>query len=106
MKISGYVFNFVGHNFEGPFTSKKDLKNLSGVYVVLGKNLNKYSLIDVGESGNVRERVENHDREDCWLGQTSFPEYAVLYTPYETQAFRRKIEKEIRERFNPPCGTH
>ena len=63
-------------------------------------------VIDVGESSEVRSRVESHDRQYCWSfnannGQLA---YAVYYTPGLHQAGRRTIEQAVRDRYNPPCG--
>jgi hypothetical protein len=65
-----------------------------------------YFLVDVGESAEVKSRIENHDRKDCW------PKYctgtltaSVLYTPNLHQAGRRKIEQAIRDQYQPPCGV-
>jgi len=56
-----------GNNFEGPYTSTDYLKRSAGVYVVLDKRSDgKWHVIDVGESTEVRDRVENHDRSSCW----------------------------------------
>lgn len=93
------------YNFDGPYTSTVSLENRSGVYAILSQNSTQYNLIDVGESHDVRNRVENHDRNDCWNrngnGQLSV---AVLYTPNQQQAGRRVIENQIREQYNPACG--
>lgn len=93
------------YNFEGPYTSTTRLQNRSGVYAILSMNGTQHYLIDVGESHDVRYRVENHDRSDCWSrngnGQLSV---AVLYTPNQQQAGRRVIENQIRDQFNPVCG--
>ena len=47
----------------------------------------KYYIIGVGESAEVRNRVENHDRNDCWERNRESPlVYAVYYTPNLQQA--------------------
>lgn len=53
------------YNFEGPNSSPSSLRNISGVYAILGSKGGKNFVADVGESKEVRERVENHDREPC-----------------------------------------
>ncbi len=94
------------YEFEGPYPSTGSLKDRSGVYAVLGNSGNGgYSLIDVGESHEVKSRVENHDRKPCWSHHSKGKLYiAVHYTPGAAQQGRMVIEQKIRRRFNPPCG--
>lgn len=94
------------YNFEGPYTSTISLQNKAGVYAILSKGGDQYYLIDVGESRDVKNRVEKHDRSDCWKrngnGQLSV---AVLYTPNQQQAGRIAIESQIRDKYKPACGV-
>ena len=87
----------LGYNFEGPFTGIYQLKDQSGVYVILDGN---GKIIDVGESDEVKTRIENHERESCWKTH-GYSSFAVHYT---SQVDREQIEKQIREVHNPPCG--
>ena len=92
------------YSFEGPFTDTASLKNQSGVYVVLCQSgqSNHSKVVDVGESGDVRNRVENHDRKDCWRRNcTGTLAFAVYYCD---AASRIRIESELRKQYNPPCG--
>ena len=49
---------------EGPYTSTESLEDRSGVYIILtrAKSTDKWTVIDVGESHELKTRVENHDR--------------------------------------------
>ena len=89
--------NILGYNFEGPFTGFNQLKDQSGVYVILNGN---EQIIDVGESSEVKTRIKNHERKSCWKTHR-YSSFAVYYT---SQANRERIEKQIRENHNPPCG--
>ncbi len=94
--------------FEGPYalTETWRLEDRSGVYVVLcPTQQNCYRVIDVGESAQVKARVETHDRKDCWQRNCGVTLYvAVLYTPNLQQPGRSAIEQEIRREYSPPCG--
>jgi hypothetical protein len=94
--------------FEGPYalTETRRLKDRSGVYVILClTGQNKFRVVDVGESSQVKTRVETHDRKDCWRRNCKGTLYvAVLYTPNSQQPGRSKIEQEIRQEDDPPCG--
>lgn len=78
--------------FEGPFNYSSSLKSQSGVYAVLCGT--SHRVIDIGESENVRDRVEKHDRKSCWKDKCSSTiSYAVLYCGEQE---RMRIERELR----------
>lgn len=96
IKISQY-------DFEGPFSSTNELENSSGVYVILGRNdSNNWNVVDVGESEDVKTRVQNHDRKSCWE-RTGYSSLAVAAS-YTNEYNRVKLERELRGFFNPSCG--
>jgi len=91
------------YNFEGPFPDASSLRDLSGVYAILGGDgSSSWKVIDVGESEQVRTRVANHDRSDCWKRQRHAR--LVCAACYCNQTDRMRIEQELRAQFNPPCG--
>ena len=93
------------YTFEGPYKSTDNLADKSGVYAIHCHRDDAYYLIDVGESATVKTRVENHDRKGCWSRNcTGTLTVSVLYTPNAQQAGRKKIEQELRDQYNPPCG--
>ena len=80
--------------FDGPFNAILD-KRGNGIFQVL----------DIGESANVKTRVENHDRDLCWyFFRQGEIVYAAYYTPHMHQAGRIIIEQELRDMYNPVCG--
>ena len=94
IRISGYDFN-------GPFTDTDDLKEQMGVYTVLDGHDN--SVVDVGMSSNVKERVENHDREDCWKRKSrGIIKFATRYSA--DASFCANLEDKVRREHEPPCG--
>lgn len=99
LKIEGYTF-------DGPYPVEQTwrLKNSSGCYVILTVNYNnKYEIVDCGESENVRTRVENHDREECWIRNNKNGLYvAVLYC---SEKQRMAIERIIRQSYTVACGV-
>ena len=92
------------YNFGGPFPNTGSLYGQSGVYAILGRRnpQEQWTVLDIGESGDVKNRVECHDRADSWKrqGQT---ELAVA-AHYCDERMRMKIEQELRALYNPPCG--
>lgn len=93
------------YEFDGPYPDTASLQDRSGVYVILDrKEAERYGLLDVGESGDVKTRVETHDRKDCWnRNKKGTLYYAVYYTPNLQQPGRMQIEQEIRGQYKPPC---
>lgn len=90
---------------EGPFFSANQLKDASGVYVILGGQSHQetqWSVVDIGESGNIRNRVASHERDYCWKNQPhNTLGYAAIYTDASN---RMQIEQYLRHKYNPPCG--
>ena len=97
IKIGDYTFN-------GPYSDTVYLENKSGVYVILCLKNNEYTVIDIGESAEVKTRIEQHDRKQCWSNNCNGEIFvAVLYTPNQQQHGRMEIEQELRNKYNPPC---
>lgn len=96
-----------GFDFEGPYTDASKLRYEQGVYCILDhRSDGKYFVVDVGESEDVRTRVENHDRGDCWKrNQQGTLTVAVLYTPGMSGDRRRAIESALRDQYSPACGV-
>lgn len=97
-----------GYSFAGPYTSTASLEDKSGVYAILTRPATggSWTVLDVGESAEVKSRVETHDRKNCWTrnSKTGGLAYAVFYTPGKQQAGRREIEQAIRKAMTLPCG--
>lgn len=93
------------YSCEGPFSDPASLKNRSGVYSVLTRASTggTYSVVDIGEAGAVRDRVTNHDRQDCWKRNKKQAglSYAAYYCDERT---RMSVEKTLRDKYTPPCG--
>ncbi len=94
------------YGFDGPYSSPKELNVRPGVYAILCDNGSRYTILDIGESENVRERIENHDRRDCWERECKggVIKIAVYYTPIGIESMRINVEKDLRGEYNPPCG--
>lgn len=93
------------YTFDGPYMSTDPIEDRSGVYAIICKKGDKNYLTDVGESAEVKSRLDTHDRKDCWQRECQGTlTYAVKYTPNLQQAGRMEIEQEIRDNYDPPCG--
>ena len=93
------------YQFEGAYTSRESLRSRSGVYVIWCENEGNWTVLDVGEADDVKKRVSNHDRADCWEDMCSGTiYYSATYTPNLQQAERMQIEQRIRDLANPLCS--
>jgi hypothetical protein len=98
IKISGIDFN-------GPFGNTGSLESRSGVYVILDQVNGSYHVHDVGESSDVKSRVEGHNRRDEWNRKSKGKLLvAAYYTPGLQQPGRTLLEQKIRSQYDPPCG--
>jgi hypothetical protein len=100
------TINIGAHMFDGLFTSTSPIEDKSGVYAILCQKEGKNYVVDVGESAEVRSRLDNHDRKNCWQNNCKLGTlaYAVLYTPNLQQAGRMEIEQKICAQYDPECG--
>jgi hypothetical protein len=89
-------------NFDGPFTGSSQLQARSGVYAILGRGTGNWIVVDIGESGDVKDRVENHDRKLQWQGSGHATLGVAAY--YCDAATRMQVEKQLRQQYNPVCG--
>jgi hypothetical protein len=81
------------YHFEGPYKSMNYREDRSGVYAIQNKVDNNYYLLDVGERSEVKTRVENHDRKDCWKKNCAgILTVSGFYTPNLQQPGRKLIE--------------
>lgn len=88
-----------------PIDQANKLKNTPGVYTIWCRSSSRdtLTLIDVGQSDNVRDRVMSHDRRECWNKNCKGSlEVAATYIKDEQQ--RLNLEKEIRQHCKLPCG--
>ncbi len=93
------------YQFEGAYKSTDTLKSRQGVYVIWCEDKGKWTVLDVGETTDVKQRVGNHERANSWRQNcTGTIYYSATYTLNLQQAERMKIEKKIRDKANLLCG--
>lgn len=60
------AFTAWGYSFEGTWKDPNRLEPRSGVYVIWDISGDNWTVLDVGESHDVLNRVLTHDWQDCW----------------------------------------
>ena len=103
-------FTIGSRTFQGPFSGLSDIADEPGVYVVVcPESGGSVLLVDVGQSANLRTTLKNHERKDCWArvcaAHAQAPEFGILYTRRISENYRRAVEQEIRNQYQPPCGN-
>jgi hypothetical protein len=88
-----------------------DFDDVAAIYVIICVNEveGKYTVIDVGQSGQVGTRINNHDREECWHSNCEIGHiWVCIYkTPTVDMTAEERIDLEgkIRDAYpNLPCG--
>ena len=93
-----------GHyEFDGPHTNTGALLRRSGVYVISTVVNGLHKVVDVGESHDIKHRIDSHDRKESWQQHISDTLYVSAI--YCSEAERMLVESAIRQFHNPPCGV-
>ena len=97
-------------NFQCVRISDADFKDIAAIYVIICVASNgNWNVLDVGQSGELGDRIDNHDREDCWkrncLNQTIWVCIYPMPSNKYTKQDRLDIEKKLRNQYNPKCGN-
>lgn len=113
--------NIGGHEFEGIYTDVDEIpRRKEGVYVVLCLIGDEpHCVLDIGTSNQLRERLTNHDRKDCWdehvhgvigycikrvSGASMVPTYPQ--DPTNVSSEKLQLERELKWKLEHPCGTN
>ena len=92
-------------DFEGPYNTTAAVWNRSGAYAILTRPAGTatYRVVDAGESGDLRARLDTHDRADCWRRNNQGDlAVAVLYCDERS---RKAVEAHLRAAYAPACGV-
>ena len=92
------TINYQGYIFNGPFSINTSFNEVAGIYLITNSN---GTIIDVGETENLKERIPGHERKDCWTRNSG----VNLYFHHENNSDKRlEKEKFFRNKSNPACG--
>ena len=99
-KIAGYSFA-EGH----PIDQYDEIKSWPGLYAILCKRGRGHYLIDIGESDDLKTELRSKGKRKLWKQKSSGDLLvSIYYTLDMEQSERKRIERKIRKRHNPPCG--
>ena len=94
------TMNILGYTFEGPYDLNTNFNQIGAVYFISDS---KNSTIDVGQTNNLRDRIANHERKNCWLRNTNNVVY-IYALVQKNEDLRLSIESKIRNAYNFSCG--
>lgn len=94
------------YTFDGPFKSVDHIEDKSGIYAILHFKEEKCYLLDIGESSQIKQEIEEHNKEEWEKNSASEIQYSVYYTPELDESDRKEIETKIRTQFIPSCGDN
>lgn len=92
--------NILEYVFDGPHSINTNFNEVAGIYIIT-KDVSAINKIDIGETENLKERIPNHERRNCWKNYNG----TYLWFHHEkNEKDRLEKEKKLRNYFNPPCG--
>lgn len=88
--------------FEGPYSNADKLKCQSGIYLIICRRGNRNSIIDVGESDNIKMKIETCNHKEIWAkySKCGTLTIAIHYTPNLHQSDRIKVQEKIKNNYN------
>lgn len=98
------------YSFDGPYSlDSKDFIDRAAIYAILCLNTstNKYTVVYIGESGEVGTRLSNHNKKYCWRNHCATSLHvAIFYTPTNRYSMedRLRIESELIDQYDPDCN--
>lgn len=104
--------HFGNYKFEDPvFLHKWEPPYKAGIYIICTAQaifLPDYKPVYIGESGNMNERgFSSHHKRHCWVAEAGSEDKLWITTylmPYSTEEERKAVEKELIQKYDPPCN--
>lgn len=98
-----------GRKFHCTKLSEADFNNIAAIYVIICVDKDrKWIVIDVGQTGELGNRFDQHDRKNCWINNCPNKNIWVCIYPMPTNTYSKRerldFEENIRSQYNPPCG--
>lgn len=101
--MSNEGFEKWDYEFDGAHIDPNMLQSRAGVYVIWCQDGDNWTILDVGESNDVVDRISNHPRADCWTRNcTGVIRYSTTYTSDLQE--RLDLEQRIRDEEDVICG--
>lgn len=98
-----------GHTFSCVPLLQADFADLAAIYIVLSVAQDgSWKILDVGQSGEVGIRIDDHGRRHCWERNCPSKNLWVGIHPMPSKQYtkqqRIQLESDLRREHIPPCG--
>ena len=94
-----------GYSFQCVSLSTAEFTDIAAVYVILCvASGGSWTVLDVGQTGELGSRIDNHDRRTCWQRNCASKNIWVCVRSMPNRDDRLRVEREIRNQYDPPCG--
>ena len=87
--------------FDGPHKDINKLRDQSGIYIIFHREEGRNSILDVGESKDVKKKFGQYDKKGIWTKYSSKGTLtvAVHYTKNIEDSIRIEIVKKIKHHY-------
>lgn len=98
-----------GKTFQCVKLSDADFKDIAAIYVIICVDKDgSWTVLDVGQSGELGERMDSHDRKQCWLNNCPNKNVWVCIYPMPSKDHSKQdrldLEGKLRDALKPTCG--
>lgn len=92
------------YEFDGPYQSLDKIKNQPGLYAIILQTEKNNFLLDLGESENIKSKIESHERKNLWEKYATQGNlvYSTCYVEDDNKKEREKIIDEINKVYRTP----
>lgn len=110
-EVKNMTYKIGRFNFSQPILlSQISVIDRAGIYVILCVSPNgQTNVIYVGQSGEMRVRLSQHEKASCWSGHCygGVLWVATLYLPTNKYSKQQRLgfERELINQFNPACNA-
>jgi hypothetical protein len=89
--------------------SDVDFSDIAAIYIIICVHPDKsWTIIDIGESGELGSRIDDHDRRVCWEGKCTSKNIWVCVYQMPTSKYSKKdrlnLEHKLRSQHSNLCG--
>lgn len=89
--------------------SDADFSDIAAIYIIICVHPGgTWTIIDIGQSGELGSRIDSHDRRDCWKRKCTSGNIWVCVYPMPTDRYskqdRLNIEHRLRSQHKNLCG--
>jgi len=87
-----------------------DFSDIAAIYIIICvASDGSWTIIDIGQSGELGTRIDSHDRQDCWRRKCHNGNIWVCVYPMPTKTYSKQdrldVEHSLRSKHTNLCGS-